>query len=123
MLLFNNNSEVYQLQKMLTRIYISYYIFELIRSVLSGILRSVGHEKIVTIYLIIIYIIYTFIALIIGVKIWGIYGAIYTLTSANVFGSIAGILIFMLMSLEERIKKIRKKLSEDKKELSDVLNK
>lgn len=122
MSLFNNNPEVYQLQKILTRIYISYYIFELMRSLLSGILRSVGHEKIVSIYLVVIHIIYTLIALMIGVNIWGIYGAIYTMTSANLLGSIIGILIFMFMNLEERIKKIINKLSEDKRELSKILN-
>ncbi len=123
MRLFNNNSEVYQSQKTLTRIYISYYILEVIRSLMSGVLRSVGHEKIVTIYLFVIYVVYTFGVLIIAVKMWGVYGAIYTMTTANFLGSLVGILIFAFMNVEKKIENIVKILEEDKKEFSNTFKK
>jgi hypothetical protein len=57
------------------------------------------------------------------VKIWGVYGAIYTMTNANFLGSLVGILIFGFMNVEKKIENIVKILEEDKKEFSNTFKK
>lgn len=117
MSLFSNNEELHHKQKTLLRIMIGWYNIEISRILINGILRSIGAEKIVTIYMAIIYFIFNLSVSNFAIRYFGITGVLYTMGLCNLFAYICGIVCFILTDLEKNIKKVFCKLADDKLEV------
>ena len=115
--LFSNNEELHNKQKGLLRIIIGWYLIEISRILINGILRSIGSEKIVTIYMVIIYFIFNLSFSNFAIRYFGITGILYTMGLCNFLAYVSGIVCFIFTDLEKNIKKVFCKLADDKLEV------
>jgi Na+-driven multidrug efflux pump len=117
MSLFSNNEELHTKQKYLLRIMIGCHLIEICRLLINGILRTIGSEKIVTIYMAIIYLIFNLTFSNFAIRKVGISGIFFTMGLCNLMAYISGILCFIYIDLDKNIKKIFCKLADDKLEV------